>query len=249
MMAAVTFFIAAAIVLLGACGVILLKNPVHAALSLVATLFGIAIHFINLEAYFLAAVQVIVYAGAIVILFLFVIMLLGVDRAENISAEPILGQRQFAGLALVGFIVLGILIGIATAGDITGVPPEDASSSPVEGGLAIDQSFESSDGTIIAPEENIRDIGRVLFSTRYVLALEITALLLTIAVVGAVVLARRPHEEFEDIPEIESPLLLRNSPMEEPSPDSEIEKSDIELAGHDSKNENQAVSESGVENE
>ena len=63
------------------------------------------------------------------------------------------------------------------------------------------------------------------------------------------VLARRPHEEFEDIPEIESPLLLRNSPMEEPSPESEIEKSDIELAGHDSKNENQAVSESGVENE
>jgi NADH-quinone oxidoreductase subunit J len=249
MMAAVIFFIAAAIVLLGACGVILLKNPVHAALSLVATLFGIAIHFINLEAYFLAAVQVIVYAGAIVILFLFVIMLLGVDRAENISAEPILGQRQFAALALVGFIVLGILIGIATAGDITGVPPEAASSSPAEGGLAIDQSIESSDGTIIAPEENIRDIGRVLFSTRYVLALEITALLLTIAVVGAVVLARRPREEFEDIPEIEPPLLLRTDSMEEPPPEGLIETSDIELAVHDSENENQAVSESGVATE
>ena len=75
-MEAVTFFIAAGVALAGACGVVLFKNPVHAALSLVGTLFGVAIHFINLEAYFLAAVQVIVYAGAIVILFLFVIMLL-----------------------------------------------------------------------------------------------------------------------------------------------------------------------------
>ena len=71
-MEAITFFVAALIAVAGACGVVLLKNPVHAALSLVATLFGVAIHFINLEAYFLAAVQVIVYAGAIVILFLFV---------------------------------------------------------------------------------------------------------------------------------------------------------------------------------
>ena len=84
-MEAVTFFLAAIISLAGACGVVFLRNPVHAALSLVATLFGVAIHFINLEAYFVAAVQVIVYAGAIVILFLFVIMLLGVDRAETVS--------------------------------------------------------------------------------------------------------------------------------------------------------------------
>ena len=86
-MEAVTFFLAAIISLAGACGVVFLRNPVHAALSLVATLFGVAIHFINLEAYFVAAVQVIVYAGAIVILFLFVIMLLGVDRAESIKTR------------------------------------------------------------------------------------------------------------------------------------------------------------------
>ena len=104
-MEAVVFFIAAGVTLAGACGVVLLKNPVHAALSLVGTLFGVAIHFINLEAYFLAAVQVIVYAGAIVILFLFVIMLLGVDRAESIRAEPIIGQRHLALLALVAFPV------------------------------------------------------------------------------------------------------------------------------------------------
>ena len=55
------------------------RHPVHCALSLVLTLFGVAVHFVAMEAHFLAAVQVIVYAGAIVVLFLFVIMLLGVD--------------------------------------------------------------------------------------------------------------------------------------------------------------------------
>ena len=208
-MEAVTFFIAAAVVLAGGCGVVLLKNPVHAALSLVGTLFGVAIHFINLQAYFLAAVQVIVYAGAIVILFLFVIMLLGVDRAENIRTEPIVGQRHFATLALVGFLVIGTLVGVATEGEVTGVPPQEASYSPSEGGLAIEQETKLSDGSTIAPEENIREIGRSLFSTRYVFALEITALLLTIAVVGAVVLARRPREEFETIPDYEPSVFLQ----------------------------------------
>ncbi|HEV2360656.1 MAG TPA: NADH-quinone oxidoreductase subunit J, partial [Acidimicrobiales bacterium] len=77
---ALTFVVAGAISLIGAIGVVLLRNPVHAALSLVATLFGMAVLFVEQDAQFLAAVQVIVYAGAIVVLFLFVIMLLGVDR-------------------------------------------------------------------------------------------------------------------------------------------------------------------------
>ena len=68
--------------LAGAAGVVLQRNPVHCALALVTTIFGIALLFIDQGADFLAAVQVIVYAGAIVILFLFVIMLLGVDRKE-----------------------------------------------------------------------------------------------------------------------------------------------------------------------
>ena len=139
-MEAVVFFIAAGVTLAGACGVVLLKNPVHAALSLVGTLFGVAIHFINLEAYFLAAVQVIVYAGAIVILFLFVIMLLGVDRAESIRAEPIIGQRHLALLALVAFLTFGVLIGVASNGEVTGVPPQEATYTPLEGGLSIDEA-------------------------------------------------------------------------------------------------------------
>ncbi len=81
----VVFFSAAVMILGGAIGVITLKNPVHAALGLVLTLFGVAVQFVAMEAHFLAAVQVIVYAGAIVVLFLFVIMLLGVDRASDLS--------------------------------------------------------------------------------------------------------------------------------------------------------------------
>jgi hypothetical protein len=71
----------------GAVGVIANESPVHAALSLVLTLFGVGRHFVAMEAHFLAAVQVIVYAGAIVVLFLFVIMLLGVDRVEQLRTE------------------------------------------------------------------------------------------------------------------------------------------------------------------
>jgi len=92
------FVCASVMVLVGALGVIFRKHPVHAALSLVLTLFGIAVLFVAQSAEFLAAVQVIVYAGAIVILFLFVIMLLGVDKAENLQIEPLTGQRWIAGV-------------------------------------------------------------------------------------------------------------------------------------------------------
>src|SRR3978361_2391119 len=92
----VVFVIAGAMVLGGVLGVILRSHPVHCALSLILTLFGIAVMFIAQNAQFLAAAQVIVYAGAIVVLFLFVIMLLGVDTAENLRIEPFKIQRPLA---------------------------------------------------------------------------------------------------------------------------------------------------------
>src|ERR1700704_3561916 len=102
------FVIAAAIILSGAVGVIISANPVHSALCLVATLFGIAVLFVAEDAHFLAAVQVIVYAGAIVVLFLFVIMLLGVDQSEDLETEPLGGQRPLAAAA--GFGLLGLAL-------------------------------------------------------------------------------------------------------------------------------------------
>src|SRR3954463_13245727 len=111
----VVFLVAAAIVLTGALGVIFAKNPVHSALMLVMTLFGVAVLFVAQEAHFLAAVQVIVYAGAIVVLFLFVIMLLGVDRQEAVEVEELKGQRPLA--VGVGVLVLLLVLLLARVND------------------------------------------------------------------------------------------------------------------------------------
>ena len=170
------FVAASAIVIAGALGVILARNPVHSALMLVMTLFGIAVLFVAQEAHFLAAVQVIVYAGAIVVLFLFVIMLLGVDRTEALEAEPLKGQRTTAIalgiIALAEIVILGGTANWAT------------------GNLAVA-------GQAGGPGSNVEKLARSIF-TRYLLPFEITSALLVIAVVGAVVLARRvPREEAD----------------------------------------------------
>ena len=163
----VVFVLASAMVLSGAVGVVLFKNPVHAALGLVLTLFGVAVHFVSMEAHFLAAVQVIVYAGAIVVLFLFVIMLLGVDRAEDLSIEPLRLQRPVA-------IVLGAGVTVLVAGAV--VRGADTLGS---------ESVASAPG-----DSNIRALARSLYSD-HVLAFELTSVLLIVAVAGTVVLTRR----------------------------------------------------------
>jgi len=176
------FLVSGAICLGGALGVVLFRNTVHNALSLVATLFGVAVLFIAQEAYFLAAIQVIVYAGAIVILFLFVIMLLGVDRATALKRDPILGQRPLAVLTGAGLLGLGLTALLAGASRVTG---ERSSLAPLDPDVP-----------------DVDRLGRVLF-TDYVFAFEITAVLLTIAVVGAVVLSRRAKKpiDLDEFPE------------------------------------------------
>lgn len=168
----VVFVLAAAMVLGGALGVITRSNPVHAALSLVLTLFGVAVMFVSHNAHFLAAVQVIVYAGAIVVLFLFVIMLLGVDRAEDINFEPISVQRPLA--AIVGVGVMGIIIAAVVAADDVLVSRGN--------GIAV--------ATVEKPDENLRQLARSIFSDN-VFAFELTSVLLLVAVIGTVMMARR----------------------------------------------------------
>lgn len=164
------FAVGATMILTGAAGVILLRNPVHSALMLVVTLFGVALEFIDESADFLAAVQIIVYAGAVVILFLFVIMFLGVDREENIRFEPLRGQRPLAVILIVlgaaGVLVLGLVSHWATGA------PEVA-------------------GAANGPGSNVAKLGKAVFTT-YLFPFEVTSALLVIAVVAAVVLARRP---------------------------------------------------------
>ena len=165
-----TFAVSAAIVLSGAIGVVVARNPVHAALMLVMTLFGVAVLFVLERDPFLAAVQVIVYAGAIVVLFLFVIMFLGVDREENIAVEPLRGQRPLAaGLVLLG--TTGLLLLGEVSSWTTGAPHV----------AGVDAGAQS----------NVYLLGKSVYTT-YLFPFEATAALLIIAVVGAVVLARRP---------------------------------------------------------
>ncbi len=175
---AVIFFVAAALALGGAAGVVLARNPVHCALLLVVTLVAVAIFFLLQEAQLVAAVQIIVYAGAIVVLFLFVIMLLGVDREESLR-DPIPYQRP-AAVAL-GAILLGEIFVLAGRTWATGAPSARGS---VRGRV---------DGQDLG---NVQRVARILF-TDFLWAFELTAVLLVIAVVGAVVLARRSGQRAQ----------------------------------------------------
>jgi NADH-quinone oxidoreductase subunit J len=166
------FVVAAAMILAGAIGVVVRSHPVHAALSLILTLFGVAVMFVAQEAHFLAAVQVIVYAGAIVVLFLFVIMLLGVDRTEDIKTEPFKVQRPLA--VIVGLGVIGLVTAAVVAS-------RDVVSSRGSGLVTPDMAD---------PDSNICQLSRSLFGD-YVVAFEVTSILLVVAVVGTVLLTRR----------------------------------------------------------
>lgn len=165
----ITFVGAAVMCLVGAFGVVLSRNPVHSALFLILTLFGVAVLFVEQDAQFLAAVQVIVYAGAIVVLFLFVIMLIGVDRPERLKADPLKGQRPIA--ILLGLMVLAEVLLLSRTAWPTGAA--------------------SVAGPATGNSSNVAKLGVSVFTT-YLLPFEVTSALLVIAVVGAVVLARRP---------------------------------------------------------
>ena len=171
MFATILFFVFAGVLVCAALGVILARNPVHCALMLVMTLFGVAVLFVEQQANFLAAVQVIVYAGAIVVLFLFVIMFLGVDREESLAKEPLRLQRPLA----VGLVVLG-LAGLF----LMGFGAHWSVGTKSVAGPSLRQ-----------PGGDVAALGKSVFTT-YLFAFEVTSALLVIAVVGAVVLARRP---------------------------------------------------------
>ena len=172
------FVTAALLILVGAIGVISVKNPVHAALCLIMTLIGVAVTFIAQSADFLAAVQIIVYAGAIVVLFLFVIMFLGVDRREHIHFEPLVGQRAFAAVG-VAITIGGLITLMARSHWVSGASSVTTKLTKVGSG-------------------NVKELGTAVFTT-YLFAFEATAALLIIAVVGAVLLARR--EQRADVEE------------------------------------------------
>ena len=160
------FSLLALIMVIGALGVISLRQPVHAALSLVATLLTLAVTYVTLEAHFLAAIQVIVYAGAIMVLFLFVIMLL------NVQGET--SQDKLAWIKPAGFIV-----GLFAAAGIASVAVQNPSTLP---DAATIQAALQGGGAA--------QIGEALFS-EFVLAFQLVGVLLLTGTIGAVSLVQR----------------------------------------------------------
>ncbi|MCW2832092.1 MAG: dehydrogenase subunit [Nocardioides sp.] len=159
------FWILAPIMVVAALGILFVRKAVHAALLLAVVMISLAVLYAVLEAPFLFAVQIIVYTGAILMLFLFVLMLVGVDASDSI-VETIKGQRLMA-------IVLGLVFGAVLV----------TAFSQISLGTAVGLEEANTGG-------NIEQLANILFS-RYVFAFEATSALLITAAVGAMVLAHR----------------------------------------------------------
>ena len=172
-MTLILFYVFAAVAIGGGLGVVLARSPVGSLLFMVTTLASLAGTFVLLEAHFLAAIQVIVYAGAIMVLFLFVIMLLNLGHDY---------QKDLKGgvFAILSFAVVGLMAGLLARG-IGGA--EGLVEGP--GGAAIDAALREH-GVVGA-------IAQPLY-TDYVVPFEITGILLLVAIVGAIVLAKRRVE-------------------------------------------------------
>ncbi|MFB7929279.1 NADH-quinone oxidoreductase subunit J [Streptomyces sp. NPDC056039] len=166
---AVQFWILGTVAVIGALCTILMKRAVHSALCLAGTMIILAVFYLANGAYFLGVVQIVVYTGAIMMLFLFVVMLVGVTAADSLK-ETIKGQRWLALLCGLGFGVLLIGgIGNASLTEFNGIGQANA------GG-------------------NVEGIAALIF-TKYVFAFEITGALLITAAVGAMVLTHRERTE------------------------------------------------------
>lgn len=161
------FLLFGAIALGAGIGMVIQRNSVHAALLLVVNLLAISVLFLALGAEFLFVSQIIVYAGAIVVLFLFVLMLLGVDREEVITEPRRFQIRQLAIGGVVALALIGGLAGVLGSGRLGEPLPEPGAG------------FGSAES-----------IGEILFRT-YLLPFEITGLLLLVATIGILMLAKR----------------------------------------------------------
>ena len=178
------FYVLGGFALISALLCILQRNPVASALWLVATMFSLAAIYVLLHAQFIAAIQVLVYAGAVMVLFLFVIMLLNLGRdAADLRGRP---ARVAAVAVAVGLLGELVLLAAVTPGSLSvlagGVP---GAASPLEG-------FPAGSAGLAAPATHgvVGAIAAPLFQT-YLVPFEITSILLLAAAVGAVVLAKR----------------------------------------------------------
>jgi NADH-quinone oxidoreductase subunit J len=166
-MAEIVFYILAAVTVATALAVVFLKNPMYSVLSLVVCFFSIAGHYVLLDAQFLAVTHIIVYAGAIMVLFLFVVMLLNL----NADSEPITSlTTKLAAVVSVGLLLV-LMTGVARSADNKFIEQKAITQLPEGFGQAT-------------------YLGKVLFDD-YVFPFEITSILFLSAMVGAVILAKK----------------------------------------------------------
>ncbi len=169
---AITFWVLAVIVVVGALGVVLSPKAVYSAVFLAMTMIILAVFYVMQGALFLGVVQVVVYTGAVMMLFLFVLMLIGVDSADSL-VETVRGQRVVAiGLATGFGVLLVAAIGTAALVPFVGAPDESHGTAPGGG------------------NENVRALAELIFA-KYLWAFELTGALLITATLGAMILAHR----------------------------------------------------------
>ena len=180
---AIAFWILGPIALAGAIGTVLLRNAVHSALSLAGTMMCLGMFYLIEQGPFLGFVQIIVYTGAIMILFLFVLMLVGRDASDSL-VETLRGQRWAAALAGIGFaLLIAISIGKALKG-----------SSAVNLDGSADANAADGAHVLNSGGNNVNSIANLLF-TKYLIAFELTSALLIVAAIGAMVLAHVERDE------------------------------------------------------
>ncbi|MGW7573519.1 NADH-quinone oxidoreductase subunit J [Streptomyces sp. NPDC054765] len=189
---AVQFWILGIVAVSGALGTIWMKRAVHSALSLAGTMIVLAVFYLANGAYFLGVVQIVVYTGAIMMLFLFVVMLVGVTAADSLK-ETLKGQRLLAAGLGLGFGILLIAgIGNASLKEFNGLGEANA------GG-------------------NVQGLAALIF-TKYVFAFEITGALLITAAVGAMVLTHRERTERAKSQREQSEARIREGKQVPPLP-------------------------------
>lgn len=192
----VTFWILAPLALLGAIGMLWARNAVHSALWLVLTMLCLGVFYVLQAGPFIGMVQIIVYTGAIMMLFLFVLMLVGRDASDSLI-ETLRGQR-----------VAAILLGLGFAGLVAG-----GLSRALDGTTAVGLTEANAQG-------NVQGIAELLF-TKYVLAFELTSALLITAAVGAMVLAhveRRREDKIDQVATMKARFAPGNYPGPKPGP-------------------------------
>ena len=165
------FYLFAAITILGALGVIANRNPVSCAFSMVVSFIGLAALFISMNAYFIGIIQILVYAGAIMVLFLFIIMLLDIKFEK---------EREYNLLGIAGGLIVVVFFFIQFA-SVLNKFEEGRENMP-----AMTQAIDD-DGK---PVTDVMQIGRTIF-TDFNFPLQIVGVLLLVATIGVVVLSRR----------------------------------------------------------